>query len=100
MTISGTFEVPWFPTCLQDFELIGKKTLTSGDGIQATDHPGFKDPEYRARKAMITEAANSYKLSDSSLPKIDYNNQEKAVWKFCYDHLSELYKTNACREYN
>ena len=33
VTIVGTPEVPWFPTQIEDFDFIGKRTLTSGDGI-------------------------------------------------------------------
>lgn len=33
VTIVGTPEVPWFPTQIEDFDHIGKRTLTSGDGI-------------------------------------------------------------------
>ena len=29
----GTVEVPWFPTRIEDFDFIGKKTLGEGDGI-------------------------------------------------------------------
>ena len=73
VTIVGTPEVPWFPTQIEDFDFIGKRTLTSGDGIQETDHPGFRDKEYRARREIITKAALSYKLSDRALPMITYN---------------------------
>jgi len=29
----GTKEVPWFPTKIEDFNLIGKRVLSEGDGI-------------------------------------------------------------------
>jgi phenylalanine-4-hydroxylase len=99
VTIVGTPQVPWFPTQIMDFDNIGKRVLSSGDGIQATDHPGFNDPEYRKRRDVITKAALSYKLSDKSLPIIQYTQTEKDVWKFCYGRLKELFKTNACKEF-
>jgi hypothetical protein len=99
VTIVGTPEVPWFPTIIDDFDHIGKRTLSSGDGIQATDHPGFSDPEYRKRRDMITKAALKYKISDTNLPTIEYTEAEKGVWKFCYTKLQELFKTNACEEF-
>lgn len=34
------------------------------------------------------------------IPRVNYNQDEKAVWKFCYDHLKGLFKTNACKEFN
>lgn len=96
VTIVGTPQVPWFPTQIEDFDHIGRRTLSSGDGIQETDHPGFNDQEYRSRRDLITKAALSYKLSDKEIPKIVYTEQEKEVWKFCYGNLQQLFKTNAC----
>lgn len=100
VTIMGTPQVPWFPTQIEDFDHIGKRVLSSGDGIQETDHPGFNDPEYRQRRSMITNKAFAYKLADASIPKINYTENEKQVWKYCYNRLKELYKTNACEEFN
>lgn len=99
VTIVGTPQVPWFPTHIEDFDNIGKRVLSSGDGIQETDHPGFNDLEYRKRREYITQAALNYKLSDPELPKIVYNADEQGVWKFCYSRLKELFKTNACKEF-
>jgi phenylalanine-4-hydroxylase len=99
VTIVGTPQVPWFPTQLLDFDNIGKRVLSSGDGIQETDHPGFNDIEYKKRREIVTKAALSYKLSDESLPIIKYTDQERGVWKYCYSKLKELYKTNAYREF-
>jgi hypothetical protein len=45
-----TAEVPWFPTKLADFDHIGKRLLSEGDGIQEVDHPGFRDIAYRQRR--------------------------------------------------
>ena len=33
ITTLGTKEVPWFPTKLSDFNVIGKRVLSEGDGI-------------------------------------------------------------------
>jgi hypothetical protein len=33
ITEVGTPEVPWFPTRIEDFDFIGKRVLTEGDGI-------------------------------------------------------------------
>lgn len=85
---------------MTDFDSIGKRILGAGDGIQDTDHPGFNDKEYRKRRAMITKAALDYKLDDKTIPIIEYNETEKEVWKYCYPRLLNLYKTNACEEFN
>ena len=71
-----------------------------GDGIDDIDHNCFNDAEYRERRKMISEVALSYSLTDLEIPKIDYTDQEKGTWKYCYPRLMELYKTNACEEYN
>lgn len=100
VTILTTPEVPWFPTSLYDFDQIGNRILGAGDGIQDTDHPGFNDPEYRKRRKIIAEAALNYKLAEKEIPRITYTDNEKSVWKICYPKLMELYKTNACKEFN
>jgi hypothetical protein len=38
VTEVGTVEVPWFPTRIEDFDHIGKKTLGESD-IGELDHP-------------------------------------------------------------
>ena len=45
-----------------DFDHIGKRTLTEGDGIQDADHPGFRDPLYIARRSEVTQMALDYKM--------------------------------------
>jgi len=50
----GSAKVPWFPTKITDFNYIGKRILSENDGIQAADHPGFRDEVYKARRKMIT----------------------------------------------
>jgi hypothetical protein len=76
VTIVGTPQVPWFPTSIHDFDHIGKRILSSGDGIQETDHPGFNDKEYRGRRDIITKAALAYKVDDASIPTINYSQTE------------------------
>lgn len=43
LTVTGTPEVPWFPTHFADLEKIGKKLLGEGEGIESVDHPAFTD---------------------------------------------------------
>jgi len=93
-------EVPWFPLRLDDFDHIGKRILGAGDGIQDTDHPGFNDKEYRMRRAEIAKAALNYKVADKSIPIIEYTQQETETWNYCYSRLENLFKTNACEEFN
>lgn len=95
----GSHMVPWFPTKISDFNHIGKRILSEGDGIQASDHPGFRDEEYKKRRAMITDLALDY-IVDTPIKRVTYTQQEKDVWKFCYTKLIKMFKHNACSEYN
>jgi len=96
----GSVEVPWFPTRIEDFDHIGKKILSEGDGIQESDHPSFRDPEYRKRREQITDLAFKYNINDTHIPTVDYNEDELGVWRYCYPKLKSLLKKNACEETN
>lgn len=93
-------EVPWFPSTMNDLDQIGKKILTAGDGLVSVDHPGFKDEEYKSRRALINEIAKDYKMADSAIPTCNYTQSEKEVWKTCYNKLIDLFPTHACSEFN
>ena len=96
----GSVEVPWFPTQIEDFDNLGKNVLAAGDGIQEVDHPSFNDPEYRKRREEISQIAFQYRVRDSSIPTVDYNQDELGVWRYVYPKLKALLKTNACEETN
>lgn len=100
VTEVGTPEVPWFPTRIEDFNFIGKKVLSEGDGIQEADHPSFRDPVYRQRREFIASHAFHYNVNDEDIPSIKYTEQEIGVWKHCYPKLKALLQTNACDETN
>lgn len=92
-------EVPWFPTKLSDLDKSGK-VLTKGLDFEDVDHPSFKDQDYYQRRIDIAMASEKYRMGDPSIPIIDYTNNENYVWGVVYDHLFELYKTHACKEFN
>lgn len=92
--------MPWFPTKLSDLDKLGKKVLIFGDGIEEIDHPGCKDPEYVARRKYIATLALDYNLSDETIPYLKYNDNERYAWKYCFSRLRELFRENACAEYN
>lgn len=70
-TEMGSVEVPWFPTNMTDFNHIGKRVLSEGDGIQEADHPGFRDEAYKKRRKEITDLAFTYKVGEP-ITKIEY----------------------------
>ena len=99
ITKVGSREVPWFPIDINDFDHIGKRTLSEGDGIQDADHPGFRDPVYIKRRAEVTQLAMDYRMVEP-IKRLEYTQVEKDVWAFCYRNLIELFKNNACDEFN
>jgi phenylalanine-4-hydroxylase len=56
----GSPEVPWFPRRPSDIDRFSQQTLDAGEELQS-DHPGFNDPEYRERRAMIADIAKNYR---------------------------------------
>jgi phenylalanine-4-hydroxylase len=100
LTVCGTPEVPWFPTHIADLETMGKKTLSEGEGIQMTDHPGFHDEVYKERRNYITQLALDYHLYDKEIPRVDYTKEEKDVWTYCFTRLKKLFVEGACTPFN
>ncbi|TPX58407.1 prephenate dehydratase [Spizellomyces sp. 'palustris'] len=89
--------VPWFPRKKSDMDTFADKVMEYGEELDA-DHPGFKDPAYRERRAEITEIAKTYRYG-YPLPRIEYTPQEIETWGIVYNQLTSLYKTHACREH-
>ncbi|KAJ1565262.1 hypothetical protein HK405_012791, partial [Cladochytrium tenue] len=89
--------VPWFPRKIADLDKFGDKVLSYGEELDA-DHPGFKDPKYRERRAEITAIARSYRHG-MQLPYIKYTDEEIKTWGVVFDKVSALYPTHACKEH-
>ena len=51
--------------------------------ILKADHPGFKDPAYRARRTALADLACSFKHGDR-LPRIEYTSSETKTWYYSY----------------
>lgn len=62
------------------------------------DHPGFRDPEYRARRNAIAQIAMSYKPG-SPIPTAPYTDVEHGVWKKIWEALRPAHREHACAEY-
>lgn len=62
------------------------------------DHPGFSDPEYRARRAAIAAVGDSYR-SGTPIPDVVYTPEEDAVWRTVSAELARKHRRYACREY-
>jgi phenylalanine-4-hydroxylase len=62
------------------------------------DHPGFRDPSYRARRDAIARLALDYREGDPP-PLVAYTDQEHAVWRTVWENLEPLHKSRAIREW-
>src|SRR5437762_12176385 len=62
------------------------------------DHPGFRDPSYRARRDAIARLALDYREGDPP-PLIAYTDQEHAVWRKVWENLEPLHRSRAIREW-
>ncbi len=89
--------VPWFPRHVAELDRIANNTLEAGSDLES-DHPGFNDPDYRARRAMIDEMARGY-AHGSEIPVVEYTSEEVATWGEVYRRLGELHERHACAEY-
>ncbi|XP_055913446.1 protein henna [Eupeodes corollae] len=94
----NTSAVPWFPRRIRDLDRFANQILSYGSELDS-DHPGFTDPVYRARRKYFADIAYNYKHGEP-LPKVDYTKEEIATWGQIFRNLTKLYKTHACREYN
>jgi phenylalanine-4-hydroxylase len=89
--------VHWFPRRIRDLDLIANRVLEAGDDLQS-DHPGFNDPAYRARRKEITQNALNYRHGEK-VPKINYTPEETATWNAVWDQLMPLLQKHACVEH-
>ena len=62
------------------------------------DHPGFRDPGYRARRNTIADIAMSYRPGQP-IPPAPYTEQEHRVWQTIWKALGPAHRAHACAEY-
>ncbi|CAG8555836.1 3083_t:CDS:10 [Ambispora leptoticha] len=89
--------VPWFPRKKADLDTFAEKVLEMGEEL-TSDHPGAKDPVYRARRAEITRIAKTHRHGQP-IPRIEYTKEEVETWATVFRNLAKLFPTHACREH-
>jgi phenylalanine-4-hydroxylase len=62
------------------------------------DHPGFRDPVYRARRDAIAKLALEHREGEPP-PLVAYTDQEHEVWRSVWDHLTPLHAGRAVKEW-
>lgn len=62
------------------------------------DHPGFRDPRYRERRNAIARLALEYREGERP-PRVDYTDEEHAVWQSVWENLAPLHGSRAVREW-
>ena len=62
------------------------------------DHPGFRDPEYRARRNAIADIAMTYRPGQQ-IHHAPYTEQEHRVWQTIWKALNPAHREHACAEY-
>src|SRR5712692_8620131 len=62
------------------------------------DHPGFRDPEYRARRNQIAQLALRYQPGQE-IPDAPYTPEEHRVWRAIWSALQPAHQEHACAEY-
>lgn len=66
--------------------------------VLGSDHPGFSDPAYRARRNAIAAAALDWQPG-SDIPEPDYTSVEHDVWRVVARELEPLHRSHACRAF-
>lgn len=62
------------------------------------DHPGFRDPAYRARRNRIAQLALNYQPGEE-IPEAPYTPEEHQVWRAVWNALEPAHRAHACAEY-
>ncbi|XP_069486027.1 phenylalanine-4-hydroxylase isoform X2 [Ambystoma mexicanum] len=90
--------VPWFPRKIQELDRFANQILSYGSELDS-DHPGFTDAVYRARRKEFADIAFNYKHGQP-IPHVEYTEDEKKTWGTVFRELKTLYPTHACYEHN
>lgn len=71
-------------------QLLSRQQLVELD----REHPGFRDPDYRARRDRIARVALAYE--EGVIPDVEYTEEEHAVWRLIWTELTPRHEARAC----
>ncbi|CAH1800151.1 unnamed protein product [Owenia fusiformis] len=89
--------VPWFPTHISDLDKC-HHLLTKFEPDLDSNHPGFSDPIYRARRTKVAEIAFKYRWGQT-IPEVEYTEEDIRTWGVVYRKLKELFPTHASKRH-
>jgi phenylalanine-4-hydroxylase len=81
-------------------EALKSTVVPEGDQLVELDpdHPGFRDPVYRARRNAIARLALEHR-EGAPPPLVAYTELEHEVWRSVWEHLAPLHAARAVREW-
>ncbi|TMW63868.1 hypothetical protein Poli38472_014919 [Pythium oligandrum] len=91
-------KVPWFPRKINELDRSVSQVLDAGSDLES-DHPGFNDQVYRARRNVFAKMSDEYRQGDP-IPRIDYTDDEIRTWGIVYKRMKDFWKRYACDEFN
>lgn len=62
------------------------------------DHPGFRDPVYRARRLEIAQISKQAREGEEA-PRVQYTEEEHEVWRIVWKNLEPLHQRFACKQF-
>lgn len=71
--------------------------LTKDITILDLDHPGARDPAYRARRNHLAALAAHHRQNGLAAPEIEYTAEENSTWTIVSQRLEPLHEQFACR---
>lgn len=80
-----------FPQTLDQLQSKVKTCLTMESGLAQESHPILNDKAYMDRRNHVTKISASYDLVRSAeIPRIDYTQQERQIWRTVFEELCEV----------
>ncbi|GFQ63776.1 tyrosine 3-monooxygenase, partial [Trichonephila clavata] len=87
----------WFPKHISDLDKC-THVLSKFEPDLDSNHPGFNDVKYRARRKEIAEIAFKY-MYGHTIPNVKYTTEETETWGIVYKKMSTLLSKHACSSY-